>query len=170
MVSETADKRPMSKLWQSGLILSAAGFVGGLGNYAFQRIIGRHLALSEYGYVNSTMGFIGLLELPLTIASTSLVHYIAHFRAAEDEARLQGLFSGRQRFLLRLTIGGSLLAVVLVKPLSPFLFVAGVVGKLRQRLLSRHGLVQTDGVDRLVGRGLVEGPFRKRPNYLALEH
>ncbi len=101
-------------------MLSAAGLVGGLGNFAFQGIIGRQLELSEFGYVNSTLGFIGLLGLPLSIASTSVVHYIAHFRANNDGARLQGLLSGCQKFLFKLTWGGSLLAMVLVKPLSDF--------------------------------------------------
>jgi len=110
----------MGKLWRSGAILTVAGLVGGLGNYFFQVIIGRQLERAEYGYVNSTLGFIGLLGLPLLIATTSVTHYIARFRALGDEARLQGLLSGCRRFLFRLTIGGSVLAVVLVKPLSDF--------------------------------------------------
>jgi O-antigen/teichoic acid export membrane protein len=71
----------MTKLWRSGVILSAAGLLAGLGNYAFQAIVGRCLDKAEYGYVTSTLGFIGLLGLPLVITSTSVTHYIAHFRA-----------------------------------------------------------------------------------------
>jgi O-antigen/teichoic acid export membrane protein len=110
----------MTKLWRSGVILSAAGLLAGLGNYAFQAIIGRCLDKAEYGYVNSTLGFIGLLGLPLAIASTSVTHYIAHFRATGDEARLQGLLSGCRTFLFRLTLAGSVAAVLLIKPLSSF--------------------------------------------------
>ena len=110
----------MTKLWRSGVILSGAGLVAGLGNYAFQAIIGRSLDKAEYGYVNSTLGFIGLLGLPLAIASTSVTHYIAHYRAIGDEARLQGLLSGCRTFLFRLTLAGSVAAALLVKPLSSF--------------------------------------------------
>ena len=110
----------MTRLWRSGVILSAAGLLAGLGNYAFQAIIGRCLDKAEYGYVNSTLGFIGLLGLPLAIASTSVTHYIAHFRATGDDARLQGLLSGCRKFLFRLTLAGSVAAVLLVKPLSSF--------------------------------------------------
>ena len=110
----------MTKLWRSGVILSAAGLLAGLGNYAFQAVIGRCLDKAEYGYVNSTLGFIGLLGLPLVIATTSVTHYIAHFRATGDEARLQGLLSGCRKFLFRLTLAGSVAAAVLVKPLSSF--------------------------------------------------
>jgi O-antigen/teichoic acid export membrane protein len=110
----------MTKLWRSGVILSAAGLAAGLGNYAFQGIIGRCLDKAEYGYVNSTLGFIGLLGLPLVIASTSITHYIAHFRATGDDARLQGLLSGCRKFLFRLTLAGSVVAALLVKPLSSF--------------------------------------------------
>jgi O-antigen/teichoic acid export membrane protein len=102
------------------MILSFAGLLAGLGNYAFQAIIGRCLDKAEYGYVNSTLGFIGLLGLPLVIASTSVTHYIAHFRATGDEARLQGLLSGCRRFLFRLTLAGSVAAALLIKPLSSF--------------------------------------------------
>jgi O-antigen/teichoic acid export membrane protein len=110
----------MIKLWRTGVILSAAGLLAGLGNYAFQAILGRCLDKAEFGYVNSTLGFIGLLGLPMVIASTSVTHYIAHFRATGDEARLQGLLSGCRTFLFRLTLAGSVAAVLLIKPLSSF--------------------------------------------------
>ena len=99
----------MNKLWRSGVILSAAGLLGGLANYAYQGVIGRQLDLTEFGYVNSTMSLIGLLGLPVGIASASLVHYIAHFRGQEDEARLQGLLAGCQKFLFKLTLVAGLL-------------------------------------------------------------
>jgi len=108
------------RLWQSGVLLSAAGFLAGLGNYAFQGLIGRQLDRAEYGYVNATLSFVGLLSLPLLIASTAITHYIAHFRASGDETRLQSLLDGCKKLLLRLTMGGCLLAIVVVKPLSDF--------------------------------------------------
>lgn len=60
------------------------------------------------------------MSLPLTIATTSLVHYIAHFRANNDEARLQGLLAGSRRFLLNVTVLGTLLAILISGPLSQF--------------------------------------------------
>src|SRR5258705_79006 len=110
----------MTKLWRSGVVLSVAGVVAGLGNYGFQAILGRQLDKAEYGYVNSTLGFIGLLGLPLLIGSTSVTHYIAHFRASGDEARLQGLLAGCRKFLFRLTLAGSVAAALFLKPLSDF--------------------------------------------------
>lgn len=117
-----------SRLWVSGVIFSAAAFLAGLGNYAFQGLMGRLLVhvengqiiRTEFGLMNTTLGFVGLLSLPVLIAGTAITHYIAHFRASGDEARLQALVDGCKRLLLRLTIGGSLLAIVLVKPLSDF--------------------------------------------------
>lgn len=107
-------------LLRSGVFLSVAGFLTGLGNYAFQSIMGRQLERAEYGYLNSTLSFIGLLGLPLVIATTAVTHYIAHFRASDDQARLRGLLRGCRRFLFHLTIGGSMLAAILIKPLSDF--------------------------------------------------
>ncbi|MEK7707507.1 MAG: hypothetical protein AAB380_05870, partial [Verrucomicrobiota bacterium] len=112
--------RHHGRLWQSGIILSAAGFLTGLGNYAFQGLMGRQLDLTEYGSWNSAVTFIGLLSLPVLIASTAITHYIAHFRASGDEARLQSLLDGCKRLLFRLTLGGCLLAAVVIKPLSDF--------------------------------------------------
>lgn len=110
----------MNKLLKSGLILSAVGFLAGLGNYAFQAIIGRQLPNGEYGLVNNTLGFAGFLGLPLAIATQAVTHYIARYHFSGDDARLQGLFAGCRKFLFRLTIAGSVLAVLLVKPLSDF--------------------------------------------------
>lgn len=108
-------------MWRSGVIWSVLGFVGGLGYYVFNAMIARWLSPTEYGYANTTLtGFISFLGLPLAMVSTSLIHYIAYFRGQNDEARLQGLLAGCQKFLLQATIAGSLLAVVLADPLGRF--------------------------------------------------
>jgi len=109
-------------LLQSGIIFSAISFVTGLGNLAFQGVMGRHLGgQGQYGDANSAIsGFMPLLGLPPLIATFAVTHYIAHFKASGDNARLQGLFVGCRQFLFRLTIIGSLLAVIVAKPLSDF--------------------------------------------------
>ena len=111
----------MKQIWRSGIIFTAINFLIGLGNIAFQSIIGHHLkANGEYGLVNTTLSFIGLLGLPLAIATSAVTHYVARFNFSGQDARLKGLLAGCRNFLLRLTIGGSILAVILVKPLSDF--------------------------------------------------
>ena len=111
----------MDKLWRSGIILTAVSFLAGLGNYAFQAIIGRQLAHDgEYGLANNTLGFAGFLSLPLVIATTAVTHYIARFNFNGDDARLEGLLAGCRKSLFHLTIAGSVLAILFVKPLSSF--------------------------------------------------
>jgi hypothetical protein len=112
------------KLWRSGVVWSVLYFIGGLGNFAFSAMIARRLSHGphgEFGYSNTTQtGFISFLSLPLSMVSAAVIHYIAHFRGRNDEARLQGLLAGCQKFLLQATIAGSLLAIVLAKPLGSF--------------------------------------------------
>ncbi len=83
-------------------------------------MVAGRLSKSEYGYSSTTLTYIGFLNLPLTMVSTSLIHYIAYFRGQNDEARLQGLLAGCQKFLLQATVAGSVLAVVLADPLGRF--------------------------------------------------
>ena len=114
--------RHAGKLLQSGIILAAASFLIGIGNFAFQAIIGHKLKeTGEYGLVNTALSYVGLLGLPLLIATTAITHYIARYDFHGDHARLQGLIAGCRRFLFRLTLAGSLTAVVVAKPLSDFL-------------------------------------------------
>ena len=116
-------KKPwISGLLQSGIIFSAASLLVGVGNYAFQAIIGRQLGKGsgEYGLVLTTLGFINLLGLPLASATLAITHYIARFHSESDHARLHALLAGCRRFLFHLTIGGSIAAIVLIKPLSEF--------------------------------------------------
>lgn len=110
------------KLLQSGLIFSAVSFLTGLGNLAFQGVLGRHLnGLGQYGNANSAInGFMPLLGLLSSVAILAVTHYIAHFNASGDHARLQGLLLGCRRFLFRLTIAGSALAILVMEPLSKF--------------------------------------------------
>lgn len=108
------------KLWRSGIVWTILSFVGGLGNYAFNIIIGHKLTVAEYGTTMSTLSFVSMLGLPLQIVITSLIHYIAHFRGSNDEARLQGLLAGCRKFLFKATIAGSVIAIVLARPLGRF--------------------------------------------------
>lgn len=112
----------MNKLLKSGIIFSAISFVTGLGNLAFQGVLGRHLKTSgDYGDANSALGgLMMLLALLPSVATIAITHYIAHFKASGDRARLTGLLLGCRRFLFRFTIAGSVLAVIAVKPLSDF--------------------------------------------------
>jgi hypothetical protein len=112
----------MNKLLKSGIIFTAVSFVTGLGNLAFQAVLGQHLKASgDYGDANSALGgLVTLLGLLPAVAIFAVTHYIAHFNADGDSARLQGLLLGCRKFLLHLTIVGSVLAVLLVKPLSVF--------------------------------------------------
>ena len=84
--------------------------------------MGRHLKTSgDYGDANSALGgLMTLLGLLPAVATFAVTHYIAHFNASGDNARLQGLLLGCRKFLFRLTIAGSVLAVIAVKPLSVF--------------------------------------------------
>jgi len=112
----------VGELLQSGIIFTAVSFLTGLGNLAFQGVMGRHLKESgDYGSANSALGgLMTLLGLLPAVATFAVTHYIAHFNASGDGARLQGLLLGCRKFLFRLTIAGSVLAVLLVKPLSVF--------------------------------------------------
>ena len=109
------------RLLSSGVMLSVVGFVSGLGNYAFQALVSRNLAASgEYGLANSALSFTGLLSLPVSIATFAITHYIARFALSGDDARLHNLLAGCRKFLFRLTLAGSVLAILLIKPLSDF--------------------------------------------------
>jgi O-antigen/teichoic acid export membrane protein len=117
-----SDSGPARKLLQSGIIFSAISFITGLGHLAFQGVIGRHLSgQGQYGNANSAIsGFMPLLTLLPLIVTFAVTHYIAHFNASGDHARLQGLLLGCRRFLLWLTVIGCGLAVMIAKPLSIF--------------------------------------------------
>jgi hypothetical protein len=116
------DSGPARPLLQSGIIFAAISFLTSLGNLAFQGVIGRHLSgQGDYGDANSAIGgFMPLLGLLPLIATFAVTHYIAHFNANDDSARLQGLLLGCRKFLFWFTVAGSALAVIVIKPLSNF--------------------------------------------------
>jgi hypothetical protein len=112
----------MNQLLKSGIIFSAISFVTGLGNLAFQAVLGRHLkGVGQYGDANSALGgLMTLLGLLSAVATFAVTHYIAHFNASGDNTRLQGLLLGCRKFLLRFTLASSVVAVVAVKPLHDY--------------------------------------------------
>ncbi len=113
---------PTSGLLQSGIIFSAASFLTLLVHYAFQIIVSPQLGgnAGEFGLVLATITFFGFLGIPLTIATQAVTHYIARFHFDQDSERLNGLLAGCRKFLFRITIAGSVIAIVLVKPLGDY--------------------------------------------------
>ncbi|MGA9779495.1 MAG: hypothetical protein WBS33_14590 [Verrucomicrobiia bacterium] len=120
--SSNSNRRRAGGLLQTGIIFSAISFVTGLGNMAFQCVMARHLKeQGQYGNANSALNaLMPLLSLLPSIATFAVAHYIAHFNACGDSARLQGLLGGCRKFLFHLTIAGSVLAVMAIKPMSIF--------------------------------------------------
>ncbi|MBX7156833.1 MAG: hypothetical protein K1X66_00400 [Verrucomicrobiae bacterium] len=113
-------EKKKSALWQSGMILAAANFLVGLGNYLFQGVMGRQLSLAEFGLMNGALGLMGFLSLPVLAFCLGISHYLAHYRGQSDEIRLNRMLQTLKRGLLGITLGSSVLAIILVQPLSYF--------------------------------------------------
>jgi len=109
-------------LLQSGIILSVVGFLTQGIHYGFQAIVSPLLGgqKGEFGLVITTISFIGFLALPLTIATQAVTHYVARFHISGEDARLNALLAGCRKFLLHITVAGSVLAIILVKPLGHY--------------------------------------------------
>jgi hypothetical protein len=115
--------RPLTgNLLQSGVVFAAISFITAMGNMGFNAVMTRHLpGAGQYSNANSALnGLMPLLGLIPSIATFTVTHFIAHFIAVGDHARLQGLLGGCRRLLFRLTIVGSVAAVVAVEPLRRF--------------------------------------------------
>lgn len=114
-----------AKLLESGIIFTLISFCASLVYYLFQIVISRQFANApgEFGLMNNTIAIITFLSLPLTIATQAVTHYIARFHFGGDDARLHGLLGGCRKFLFHITLAGSVLAVVLVKPVGDFFHI-----------------------------------------------
>lgn len=109
-----------TNLVQSGIIFSVASILIALGNFVFQAIIRRQLDDVQFGLTNTTISFVQLLGLPMGLAGLAVTHYIARFHFGGDDARLRGLLAGCRKFLFHLTVAASVLAALLLIPLSNF--------------------------------------------------
>jgi O-antigen/teichoic acid export membrane protein len=119
-------------LLQSGIFMSALGLLAQGIHFAFQFIISPLLDSKngghegEFGLVGFTIAFIGLFSLPSAIAVQAVTHYIARFHYSGDDARLNGLLEGCRKFLFQITIAGSVIAILLIKPLGDFYHIPRV--------------------------------------------
>jgi hypothetical protein len=120
-----SDSGPARKLLQSGIIFTVISLLITFVHYIFQIIVSRQLGgeSGEYGLVLTTITFIGFLKLPLDVAAQAVTHYIARFHFSGDDVRLHGLLAGCRRFLFHVTIGGSVIAIILVKPVGDFFHI-----------------------------------------------
>lgn len=113
------------KLLQSGVIFTVISFLSNVIFYAFQVVLSRQFANAsgEFGLMNNTITLIGFLGLPLTIATWAVTHDIARFHFSGNDERMHGLLAGCRKFLFHMTIGGSVAAIILVKPLGGFFHI-----------------------------------------------
>ncbi len=120
--SQTKTTPRISALLQSGMIFAAISFATNLGNIPLQRLFSTTLPKNgDYADAGSAIGaLIPLLGFLPATASIAITHYIAHFSGQGDAARLQGLLLGCRRFLFRLTLAGSVLTLIVIKPLSDY--------------------------------------------------
>ena len=122
--NEKLSGKPAGGLLQSGIIFTVAQFLTLLIGFGFQMTVRRRLSeAGEFGYVQTTIIFIGFLALPLTIAGQAVTHYIARFHFGNDDARLQGLLAGCRKFLFHITVVGSVIVLILIKPLGDFFHI-----------------------------------------------
>ena len=113
------------KLLQSGIIFTVISFLPNIIYYVFQMVMSRQYANAqgEFGLMNNTINLIGLLCLPLSVATQAVTHDIARFHYSGNDARLHGLLAGCRKFLFHMSIGGSIAAIILVKPLGDFFHI-----------------------------------------------
>jgi hypothetical protein len=73
--SRRLETRPMNPRtpWKDGVLLMVCNLFVGIGNYAFQGLIGRKLSLPEYGYANAAAGAVLLLSIPVMATSNALI-------------------------------------------------------------------------------------------------
>ncbi|HEX9048212.1 MAG TPA: hypothetical protein VF988_14395 [Verrucomicrobiae bacterium] len=108
---------------QSGIIFTAAQFLTLVIGFGFQIMIRRQLlhgSPGEFGFVQTAIAFVGLLSLPLGMATQAVTHYVARFHFSSDSERLHGLLTGCRKFLFHITVVGSIGAVLLIKPLGDY--------------------------------------------------
>jgi hypothetical protein len=108
---------------QSGLIFTAAQFLTLVIGFGFQIMVRRQLlhgSPGEFGFVQAAIAFVGLLGLPLGIATQAVTHYVARFHFSSDSERLHGLLTGCRKFLFHITVVGSIGAILLIKPLGDY--------------------------------------------------
>jgi len=119
---DTSPGRPAGRLLQSGIIFSAISFLTLAVHWLFQFIVSPQLGGTdgEYGLVLATITFISFLGIPVQIASQAVTHHVARFHFSGDGARLYGLLVGCRKFLFYVTMAGSIIAIILVKPLGDY--------------------------------------------------
>lgn len=107
-------------LIRDGMILTVANLIAAFGNYLFQAMMGRHLSLAEFGYLNSSFGLISFAGVPLTAASQAVAHHLARLSAEGKEEALADVQAKSLKFLRHLTWMIFAASVVLLHPVATF--------------------------------------------------
>jgi O-antigen/teichoic acid export membrane protein len=107
-------------LWKSAVVLTVANFLAAFANYVFQAVMGHWLSLAEFGYLNSALGMVAFLAVPLTAASQAVTHYLAQHQAQDDQKKLAQLQAASRWWLMQLTWVFGFISLLLFQPLNHF--------------------------------------------------
>ena len=109
--------------WRSSLVLTAANFLASLLNLGFQVLMGRLLSKTEFGLLQANLGLVGMVTIAVLAASQAVTHHVARYHAQQNMAEVDRLKKASSAFLFYLTLGGSVLALLIIKPLTGFFHV-----------------------------------------------
>lgn len=107
-------------LLHAGFWLTGINFVASVGHFGYQLVMAHMLDSSEFTSFNTTLGLVNLLVVPLAAASQAITHDLAWHHANDNQRELKQLQAACQKLLRRLTWIISLLALVLIQPLTSF--------------------------------------------------
>lgn len=107
-------------LLHAGFWLTAINFIACLGHFFYQFYMTRVLSLSELAAFNTTLSLVNLMAVPLAAASQAITHDLAWHHANDNKKELHQLQVACQKMLRRFTWILSLVALVLIHPLTVF--------------------------------------------------
>lgn len=107
-------------LLHAGFWLTAINFIACIGHFFYQFYMTRVLTLSELAAFNTTLSLVNLMVVPLAAASQSITHDLAWHHAKDNKKELLHLQVACQKLLRRMTWILSIVALVLIQPLTVF--------------------------------------------------
>ena len=114
MSSTNLDGAETQPLWKSGIILTAAAVLSGVGNYLFQVVMGRFLSIYEFGLLSSGLSLVALCAFPLQAVSLS------RYRAEEELTKLKIAVLNSKNIIFIFSVSLIAISLVFLKPLSVF--------------------------------------------------
>ncbi len=141
-------------LLKANVVMFGGAMISHVGAYLYHLIVGRMLAPSEYGILQSLISLSNLITVPLVMMNTMMVKFVSQFAGRGEKGKVAYLYHGLSKWFWRILLVGGIAFFIFYQPILQFLHISSLGSFVFLDIALFFGLLQ------MLNRSVIQGLSR----------